>query len=96
MERIVSRGWLERRADPEDRRRVLLRVTEEGEQVLHALEGPPRQARARLLDGLEVDELEDLARLVARLLDVARDPGAGQGAEGSSEDPARRRAGGVP
>ncbi len=85
VERIVSRGWLERRPDPEDRRRTLLRVTAEGEEVLDALEGPPRQARARLLDGLQVEELEDLARLVGRLLDLAREPGAGRGAEGSPQ-----------
>lgn len=85
VERIVSRGWLERRPDPEDRRRTLLRVTAEGGEVLDALEGPPRQARARLLDGLQVEELEDLARLVGRLLDLAREPGAGRGAEGSPQ-----------
>ena len=70
VERIVSRGWLERRPDPADRRRQLLRVTAAGAEVLDALEGPARQARARLLEGLEVDELDALARLVDRMLEV--------------------------
>lgn len=82
VDRIVSRGWMGRRPDPADRRRTLLRVTAAGEEVLDALEGPPRQARARLLDGLEVEELEDLARLVGRLLDLARGPGAPGGGQG--------------
>lgn len=72
LERIVSRGWLDRRPDPADRRRHLLRVTAEGESVLAALEGPPRHARARLLDELDVDELEDLGRLVGRMLEAGR------------------------
>ncbi|GAA1185820.1 hypothetical protein GCM10009584_29830 [Ornithinimicrobium humiphilum] len=79
LERIVSRGWLERRPDPDDRRRQLLRVTQEGEDVLAALEDPPRRARARLLDGLELDELEDLGRLVGRMLEVARRIGGDAG-----------------
>jgi DNA-binding MarR family transcriptional regulator len=72
LERIVSRGWLDRRPDPTDRRRHLLRVTQEGAEVLAALEGPPRQARARLLEELDVDELDDLGRLVGRMLEGGR------------------------
>lgn len=72
VERIVTRGWLDRRPDPADRRRLLLRVTEAGETVLAALEGPTREARARLLEGLDADELDDLARLLGRMLEVGR------------------------
>jgi DNA-binding MarR family transcriptional regulator len=72
LERIVTRGWLDRRPDPSDRRRHLLQVTGEGEAVLAALEGPPRKARARLLEELEVDELDDLGRLVGRMLEAGR------------------------
>lgn len=85
VERIVSRGWLDRRPDPADRRRQLLTVTEEGLAVLAALEGPPRGARARLLEGLDVEELEDLARLVGRMLEVGRRIGDGPDAAAGPE-----------
>ena len=81
VDRIASRGWLERREDPTDRRRSLLRVTPEGEAVLTALEDPPRRARARLLEGLAVEELDDLARLVDRMLEVGRQVAAAPAAE---------------
>lgn len=81
VERIASRGWLERRPDPADRRRSLLRVTPEGEAVLAALEDPPRRARARLLEGLDVEELDDLARLVDRMLEVGRQVAEGRAVE---------------
>lgn len=83
VERIASRGWLERRPDPADRRRLLLRVTEEGQTVLAALEGPTREARARLLEGLDLDELADLSRLVGRMLEVGRRVADAAGPEGS-------------
>lgn len=85
VERIVSRGWLARRPDPTDRRRLLLRVTPEGEAVLAALEDPQRQARARLLDGLGVEELDDLARLLARMLEVGREIAGAAPGEGAPD-----------
>ncbi|GGK71993.1 MarR family winged helix-turn-helix transcriptional regulator [Ornithinimicrobium pekingense] len=85
VERIASRGWLERRPDPADRRRLLLRVTEEGQTVLAALEGPTREARARLLEGLDLDELADLSRLVGRMLEVGRRVADAAGPEGSGD-----------
>lgn len=85
VERIVTRGWLDRRPDPGDRRRLLLRVTGAGETVLAALEGPTREARSRLLEGLDVDELDDLARLLGRMLEVGRRIADGPGSGGAQD-----------
>lgn len=79
VERVVSRGWLEREHDPEDRRRLLLRITPEGEAVLASLEVPVLQAKAQVLDGLSDDELADLARIVERMHEVAQQLDAGRG-----------------
>lgn len=73
VERVVSRGWLEREHDAEDRRRLLLRITPEGEAVLASLEVPVLQAKAHVLDRLRDDELADLARLMERMHEVARE-----------------------
>lgn len=72
IDRIASKGWLDREHDPADRRRVLLRISGSGTQVLADLEGPAAQARGRVLARLDADELTDLARLVERMRDVAR------------------------
>ena len=71
VERVVARGWLVREQDPADRRRLLLRISPEGEAVLAALEGPVLQAKAQVLDRLSDVELADLARITERMQDVA-------------------------
>lgn len=71
LERVVARGWLRREHDPVDRRRLLLRITPEGEEVLASLEGPVLEAKAQVLDRLSDAELADLARLTERMQDVA-------------------------
>lgn len=73
VDRIASKGWIEREPDPTDRRRVLLRPTEEGLRVLVSLEAPGRQARELLIERLGQGELADLCRLAERLRDIARE-----------------------
>lgn len=71
IDRIASKGWLKRTADPLDRRRVLLRITEAGGQVLAGLEGPAVEARGKVMARLGEDDLADLARVLERMRDVA-------------------------
>lgn len=73
VDRIAGKGWIEREPDPADRRRVLLRPTQEGLRVLVSLEAPGQAARERLVQRLGEDELADLCRLVERLRDIARE-----------------------
>lgn len=67
VDRVASKGWVDRRPDPEDRRRVLLRLTVEGEALLTGMESPAAGTRERLLARLDEDELADLARLLDRM-----------------------------
>lgn len=67
VDRVASKGWVDRRQDPEDRRRVLLRLTPEAETMLAELEAPPLAVRSRLLARLDDGELAALARLVDRM-----------------------------
>lgn len=67
VDRVASKGWVDRRPDPEDRRRVLLRLTAEGEALLTGMESPAAGIRERLLARLDEAELADLARLLDRM-----------------------------
>lgn len=71
VDRVASKGWVERRQDDADRRRVLLRLTAAGEEILTTLDSPVQEIKARILDELEDQEVADLARLVGRMRDVA-------------------------
>lgn len=73
VDRIASKGWLEREQDPQDRRRVLLRLTPDAEAMLAELEVPVHRVKARILDRLDDDDLRDLARLTDRMRDAARE-----------------------
>lgn len=73
VDRIAAKGWIRREPDPVDRRRVLLRPTQEGLAVLVGLEAPAARAREALVQRLEETELADLCRLVERLRDIARE-----------------------
>lgn len=71
VDRVVAKGWVERRPDEQDRRRVLLRLTPDGEAVLIGLEAPGLRMRTALMGRLDEPELEGLAHLLRRLEQVA-------------------------
>ena len=73
VDRIASKGWLDREQDPQDRRRVLLHLTPEAEEMLAELEVPVHRVKARILDRLDEDDLRELARLTDRMRDAARE-----------------------
>lgn len=73
VDRIASKGWLDREQDPHDRRRVLLHLTPEAEEMLAELEVPVHRVKARILDRLDEDDLRELARLTDRMRDAARE-----------------------
>ncbi len=53
---LVERGWVERRESPEDRRRVLHQITDDGRAALEASTGCLATALDDLLDLLDGDE----------------------------------------
>ncbi|WP_192796733.1 MarR family winged helix-turn-helix transcriptional regulator [Serinicoccus kebangsaanensis] len=71
VDRVVGKGWVEREQDPLDRRRVMLRLTPDGDQLLADLERPTRLGKDLVLERLSDGEIEDLARLMERMRDVA-------------------------
>lgn len=53
---MIGRGWLERRRDPDDRRRVLLELTEEGRDEAEYLRGMTEQVVGEVVDELPEGE----------------------------------------
>jgi DNA-binding MarR family transcriptional regulator len=71
---LESRGWVTRRHDPDDRRRVLVSLTEGGSEVLEASQ---RVAEAAMVDLLAPLSAEQLEQLIAGL-DVLDSIGGGE------------------
>jgi DNA-binding MarR family transcriptional regulator len=67
VDRLVSRGLLSRTDDPEDRRRVCLRLTENGEQAVGDISRATRAQLEEALTALTDEELTELERLLSRV-----------------------------
>ncbi len=68
IDRLVGRGLVERRADPDDGRGAVISITERGRERFEA-SAPEHLAGAReLLAGLSDRERDELARLLGKLL----------------------------
>jgi DNA-binding MarR family transcriptional regulator len=66
--RLEQRGLLSRERDAEDRRRYVLRVTPEGEDLLHRVTPDVARVGEALLDGLTEDERSLLPALLRKLI----------------------------
>jgi len=60
--RLVSRGLVERRTDPDERRRVLLTLTAQGSSLLDAARGSAVEAFALVLQRLSAEDVQALGR----------------------------------
>lgn len=71
VDTLVMRGYLERQADPDDRRRVVLRLTERGTYAA-AVQGKARDAvDAKLAARLSADDIAAARRVLSALIDIA-------------------------
>jgi MarR family transcriptional regulator, lower aerobic nicotinate degradation pathway regulator len=67
LDELEERGLLERRRDPNDRRRHLVQITAEGKRTLRNLRRLARQLEAEFLEPLSVNERAQLHSLLLRL-----------------------------
>lgn len=65
--KLIKRGVLEKRANPEDRRRVLLRVTAEGDSRLRALAPVQRDINDAIFESLDAEAFHRLGDIAAAL-----------------------------
>jgi DNA-binding MarR family transcriptional regulator len=68
VDRLASRGFVERLPDPRDRRGVLVRLTAEGKATVDGAFGALLEAETALLEGLPPRDRATLARLLRTLL----------------------------
>lgn len=68
VDRLVDRGFVERRTDPRNRRSVLINLTPAGYETVRAAVFDHVANEARLLSPLDADEQKQLATLLRKLL----------------------------
>ena len=66
--RLEARGWVRREADSGDKRRKLLWVTPEGEQVVLQMKRTVRRVQARMVGPLDAQERQLLIALLRKLV----------------------------
>ncbi|WP_406682104.1 MarR family winged helix-turn-helix transcriptional regulator [Rhodobium gokarnense] len=73
VDRLVHKGFLERRASAKDRRAHELHVTAEGEAVLEKIAPAVEAAQKIMLRGLSEDEAAEFMRLLAKAVEAVND-----------------------
>ena len=66
--RIEAKGWVTRQADPGDKRRKLLWITQKGEQVALGMKRAVSKAQKRIVAPLDAKERVQLSALLAKLV----------------------------
>lgn len=66
--RLEAKGWVRREADPLDKRRKLLWITPEGEEVALRMKRAVSRAQQRIVRPLDARERDQLAALLAKLV----------------------------
>ena len=66
--RLEAKGWVERQADPTDRRRKLLVVTPQGIQAMASIQADVAQVQEHILSPLDAHEQQQFVHLLSRLV----------------------------
>ncbi len=77
IDTLVLRGYLERRIDPEDRRRMGVRLTERGRAAAAAIRAAADAVDAELARRLTGEEMRGLRTGLAALADIRRQSNSG-------------------
>lgn len=75
VDELVERGLLERAADPDDRRRVLVRITTSGRQAFHDIHSESGVLLDRVLDQMTDEQVESLVGGLEALIAALHGPG---------------------
>ncbi len=88
LDRLEDKGLLRRRRHPDDRRAIIIELTDQGRALVPRL--PPIFGRVtrQLLTGFSTDEISQLMAMLQRMLDNLHAPGAGATAKLRATGPA--------
>ncbi len=70
IDRLEARGLVERVRDQHDRRRVLVRMTEEGARSTYAMYAPLVEEGESLFEGVPMDQLAAMGTLLERMREL--------------------------
>ncbi len=70
IDRLCERGLVERADDPQDRRKTLVALTQNGERLAESICEPYRQLHEEMFGVLDDDERENLTALLEKLRDA--------------------------
>lgn len=79
LQGVEERGLISRRHDAEDRRAVLVSLTEAGHEALRDAEQTRREMTRRYTSALTLDELRTLVRIQTKLAEAVAAEGAAEG-----------------
>lgn len=91
VDRMEERGFVERVRVPDDRRVVLVRITETGRRLVDDIEVLRAETLRTVLDRLDPGQLDGIARATADLRDALAAVAAAPGATDHDHGTARRR-----
>jgi DNA-binding MarR family transcriptional regulator len=75
LDRMESKGWIQRESTPNDRRIKLVKLSPTGQDVLQQVEPGIRRVQERLLAPLRDAEAKTLVRLLAKIANGGEDDG---------------------
>jgi DNA-binding MarR family transcriptional regulator len=67
LDRMEADGWVERRADPQDRRARRLAVTAQARPILDHILEMGAATRAEVLEGLDLEQRDQLVSLLEKV-----------------------------
>jgi DNA-binding MarR family transcriptional regulator len=70
IDTLVNRGFLERSADPDDRRRIALKLTERGEQVVAAVSRGVEAVDTQLRERVSPEQIQSMRSALRALSDI--------------------------
>jgi DNA-binding MarR family transcriptional regulator len=74
VDTLVTRGYLERAVDPEDRRKLTVTLSERGRAAAAAQAAAREKVDAELLDIVGADDIQRTRRTLAALIDMGNAP----------------------
>ena len=74
LDRLEKAGLIERKPNPDDRRSMLVALSEAGLRLINDAVLSHIENQHRILSGLTRQEQEDLARLLGKVIESVRDP----------------------
>jgi DNA-binding MarR family transcriptional regulator len=71
LKNLESKGYIERRVDLEDRRRVLVTITALGAAAVSTERDSVREKMQRIIEELGTDDAREYIRIITRMIDIA-------------------------